>query len=352
MASEYTLTRVEPAELSDEELLPIARRWQLVQSEMVPEDPAHPVEAVVQRMRTRLPSQWRAGFVARGADGDVLGYAVVGRSLEQPGNAHLRWCSVSVHAADRRRGIGGALLRQLVEACEGQGEDLVFTGSTNTRIPASEAFARAIGATAALPMKINQLDLRDVDRLKVAEWAARPPSGYRLEKLDGEVPERSVKAYLQATSAMNDSPRGDLRMGDWRATEEQLRERVSFFRKVGLEWWAILATHESTGEGAGFTDVTYDPRAPHVISQLGTGVVAPHRGHGIGLWMKATMLSRILAERPKACYVRTGNADMNKWMLDINTKLGFREAWAETMWQLPLAEARRAVKIEAKGTRT
>ena len=70
-----------------------------------------------------------------------------------------------------------------------------------------------------------------------------------------------------------------------------------------------------------------------------------HRGHKLGLWMKAVMLERILRERPNAKFIRTGNANVNEHMLAINTDLGFRQAWSNTIWQLPLAEARTSLRL-------
>ena len=37
-------------------------------------------------------------------------------------------------------------------------------------------------------MKTNQLELTEVDRAQVAEWARVAPAGYRLEHIDGAVP--------------------------------------------------------------------------------------------------------------------------------------------------------------------
>ena len=134
-------------------------------------------------------------------------------------------------------------------------------------------------------------------------------------------------------------------MGDWKLTEEQVRDRESWFMQVGIEWWLLLAVHEATGAGAGFTDVTYDPKQPWVIWQQGTGVTREHRGHRLGLWMKAVMLDRILWERPLARYIRTGNANTNAQMLGINTQLGFKVAWQSMLWQLPIADARKALGL-------
>ena len=94
------------------------------------------------------------------------------------------------------------------------------------------------------------------------------------------------------------------------------------------------------------TQMTKDPTAQeYVVQQSGTGVTAAHRGHKLGLWMKAVMLQRILRERPAAKFIRTGNANVNKNMLEINTQLGFRHAWSNTLWQLPLAEARTSLGL-------
>ncbi len=257
---------------------------------------------------------------------------------------------MNVLPAHRRKGIGRALLRAVVEACIGQGDDLVFFGQTNDRQPSGEAFLRAMAATPGLAMKLNQLVIADVDRAKIAEWAKLDPAGYRLERTDNVVPPSLVRPFLDSANAMNDMPKGDLRFADQKFTEEQLRERESWLKQAGMEWWLIVAIHEATGEGAGFTEVNYDPRVGHVVQQSGTGVVAKHRGHRLGLWMKAVMLDRIIRERPAAKYIRTGNANVNKNMLEINSQIGFRHAWSNTLWQLPLAEARTSLGLrdEAK----
>jgi GNAT superfamily N-acetyltransferase len=340
---EYAIEAVDLQTATNGEVKEIARFRQELAIEERPEDPPTPLEVIEQWLRARPPGQWRAIFVARDSAGGLAGYGVTARNLKDTENAHIRWSEIAVKPRHRRAGLGRALFARVLGSIEGQGENITVISETKDRMPSGEAFAHAIGAKPGLPMKLNQLDLHTVDRTKVAEWARATPKGYRLERIDETVPAQFVNAYIQASEGINDMPRGEIAFNDWKLTEAQIRQRESFFKQAGMTWWLLLAIDDQTGEGVGFTEVEFNPLDPHAIQQEGTAVVSAHRGRGIGLWLKAVMLERILAERPDSRFIRTGNANVNKQMLAINEKLGFRYAWQTTLWQVPIAGARKAL---------
>jgi GNAT superfamily N-acetyltransferase len=346
----YTIDRVTPVELPEDEQLALALLFQRMSKEIVPEDPERPLDAILARIRATSPNEWHARVCARDAKGNVVAFAATSRSLNDPENPHVAWTEVSVHPDHRRKGLGRAVLAELVAAAEGQHPELLFIGMTNDRAPGGGLFLEKIGAQAGLPMKTNQLVLADVDRAQVAEWAKLGPAGYRLERADNVVPPALIAPYIQAANGINDMPRGDLKMGDWKLTEEQIHDRESWIKQIGSTSWLLVAIDEETGDGAGFTDITYDPKQPWVIWQGGTAVTREHRGHRLGLWMKAVMLDRMLRELPEAKYIRTGNANTNAQMLGINTDLGFKLAWQSVLWQLPIADAKKGLGLSEMTT--
>ena len=339
----YTIESVDLQTATDAEVREIAQFRQELAIEERPEDPPTPLDVIEPWLRARPPGQWRAIYVARDSGGALAGYGITARNLKDTENAHIRWSEIAVKPQHRRAGLGRALFARVLSSFEGEGDDIKVISETKDRVPSGDAFAQAVGAKPGLPMKINQLDLQAVDRTKVAGWARAVPKGYRLERIDGTVPDELVKACIEASEGINDMPRGDIAFNDSKLTEAQIRQRESFFKQAGMTWWLLLAIDEETGEGVGFTEVEFNPLDVHAIQQEGTAVVAAHRGRGIGLWLKAVMLERILGEQPDARFVRTGNANVNAQMLAINDKLGFTYAWQSTLWQVPIADARKSV---------
>ena len=339
----YTIEPVDLSTADDDLVREAAVLHNAMASERVPEDPPLSFEAFASRVRNRPAMVVIRDWLARSAEGELVGRGFVVR-FEADTNQHLREAGIDVLPADRRKGIAKQLFREIV-AGAGDADDIVLGFYTSDRVPSAAAFLKRVGAKTTLTMHTNQLDLSQFDRTMVREWAGIETEGYRLEWIDGDVPDDQMKSVIVAYDTMNTAPRGDSAMQDWNTSPEQIREFDRSRRGMGRERRLVLAINEATGETAGYTELAYDPKIPHLIWQQGTAVIPSHRGHGLGKWLKAAMLERALRDWPKARLIRTGNADSNAPMLAINTRLGFKPAWADSIWEVGIADARRYVEV-------
>jgi GNAT superfamily N-acetyltransferase len=345
---DVVITEIELATITDEEIAETNEFGNILRAESRPEDPPRPVELTAANIRNIPAFISVRPFIARSTDGALIGSgdAVVMRTDD---NQHLMQAEVNVLPDHRRRGIGRALLRLIVEVAEEEKRTLIM-GGTSERVPAGEAFARVVGAEAGSAQHINRLALTDLDAALIGKWIDEGPGrapGYSLMTLDGPYPEDMYDTIAGVHNIMNTAPRDDLQMEDFKVTVEHMREWERSMEASGDKRWSIFARHDATGELIGFTEITWNPKLPKTAWQMGTGVRPDHRGHALGKWIKAAMLRRLVDELPDVEDVRTGNADSNDAMLGINHQLGFKPHIAATTWQVPTETVRAYVDSTA-----
>jgi mycothiol synthase len=252
-------------------------------------------------------------------------------------NRHLMEVEIAVLAPYRRRGYAKGLLPKAIEMAEQYDRTLVIDLTIST-VPAGQAFAEHLGATKGIETHTNQLVLAELDVPLLKDWlevARVSAKDFELGLWGDTFPEDEIHAVATMMQVMNDQPRGDLDIEDWQVKPEDLRQDEAYRKARGVERWVHYARHKS-GELAGFTEVTWDPENPENLTQGDTGVLPKYRGHGLGKWLKAAMIQKVLAERPVVKRIRTGNADSNAPMLAINHALGFKPYMAETAWQIEI----------------
>lgn len=170
----------------------------------------------------------------------------------------------------------------------------------------------------------------DLDGIARAEQSARERAdGYRLVTWRDRAPDEHVDEYARLQGRLStDEPQGELdyQQETWDAarirTGEARRERMR------QDTW-VTAALGPDGDMAGFTLVTVARDSDRTGLQ-GTTIIDPrHRGHRLGLLLKAVNLREVLAGRPGLETVWTWNADSNTHMIAINETLGYRvEGWS------------------------
>jgi mycothiol synthase len=291
--------------------------------------------------RLRSPFRKRQDWLIEDAPGEVIAHAQVNFGLTES-NPHVANAGIYVRPDRRRRGIGKAMLAEIIGEAKRHDRSLLILGS-GSQVPAGEAFLAEIGAEMSLETRINRLRLADLDPARVEAMIAAGRErgrGFTLGFWIDTLPEDELEAIADLFGTMNAAPRGTLRVEDHRVTADQLRQGMRELAVSRVSRWVLYAREGSTGRLAGFTEVFWHPDRPSHLGQGNTGVLPSYRGRGLGRWLKATMLERVLRERPTVRVVDTGNADSNAAMLRINEELGFKLHVINRVWQLPIAPER------------
>lgn len=261
--------------------------------------------------------------------GRTVGAAMLGLPLRD--NLKLGEPEVWVRPDARRRGVGTALLEVVTAAAREQERSSLMTyvdGPLATPQTPGTAFAEQRGFTRRISEIARvQRPPFDLDAIVEAETAAKPfAAGYEIITWRGPVPGEHVAEYARLEARLStDAPLGELDYEAEAWDEARIRKSEERYARMGREIWSAVAVAPG-GSMAGVTRVVLLEDSDETGFQDTTLVDPEHRGHRLGLLVKAANLRHILANRPGVKSIWTWNADSNAHMISINETLGYRVA--------------------------
>ncbi|GAA1991028.1 GNAT family N-acetyltransferase [Amycolatopsis minnesotensis] len=276
-------------------------------------------------------SSHRLAWLASDDDGNPLGSAFL-RLFGNDGQRHLAEVDIRVHPAERRRGVGQALLDAAVDAATADGRRAVVAetepDTDGARFLSKRDFRKV------LTLIFTRLALTD------ANLGTRSSAGYRLVSWDGQVPDELADSFAESRRAMDDMPMGEVDYGrvDWDV--EQVKAIAKAAEKRGELLHTVAAVHERTGAIAGFTELTVPGTRTGDGQNYGTGVLPGHRGHGLGQWMKAEAIRLVRERHPGVTGLLTDTAEDNVPMRRVNEALGYATVRTTARYQRKLGETR------------
>ena len=289
-------------------------------------------------------------LVAR-VDGRIVARAVA----ELPRGTTVVWAAVEVLRRFRKRGIGGALYERIeaIAAAAGRSvvQGFVLQGASDSveRIVAPTGFGsvpRDDDATRFLLARAFTLE--QVARMGRLELPADPGvlarfvdratvdagQGYRLHHWTGRTPLEHLGrvARLRARLA-RDAPQGGLEPDTSPWTADRVRAEDDVLQSSPRVRVTALAEHLPTGEAAGYTELHSPAERARAVVQGDTIVLQEHRGHRLGMLLKAANLLRLEEVRPGHPSVVSFTAEENRHMLQLNDALGFAPWGYQGAWK-------------------
>jgi GNAT superfamily N-acetyltransferase len=287
----------------------------------------------------------------------VVGSALV--NLFVRSNPELAVAVVVVHPEYRRRGIGTALVDWARSTARAEGRTSVLApvdfgperGDGEPLVPASGIgevsadlpgvrIAQKLGLGLQIVERRSRLDLpvapETVARFE-AEARAAAGDAYRIHTWAAPTPEEWIAQYAALEQALaDDEPRGALELESDVWDADRLRVEEAAIAAKGDKYVVTAAEHVATGELVAMTMLMWNDKKPDHTDQESTVVLKAHRGHRLGMLVKAVNLREHARLRPDAQRIYTWNNEENPHMLAINIALGFAPAGGCAEFQGPL----------------
>ena len=270
--------------------------------------------------------------VARDEHDRITG--VLELSLPRWDNTHLAEIDITVDPVERRQRLGRRLFDLGVERVRATGRTLIVAECFDAT--AGVPFLLAMGLERAYEEVQRRQHLVTLDRKRLEDErsaALDRAAAYELVRIPGATPEDMLADVARMTGAINDAPTDALEIEDEVFTADRIRsfERTQLAQRRRV--YRLVARERATGVLAGHTMVVVDAERPARAWQYDTSVLRAHRGHRLGLLLKASMLGWLGEEEPQLRMIDTWNAASNQHMIRVNEILGYEVLATAAGWQ-------------------
>jgi GNAT superfamily N-acetyltransferase len=299
------------------------------------------------------PDEWRARSLDESAPryfqlfsyGPSLDAPVAVGALEVTRDDNLAFIegNVFVDPAERRRGHGSALLKELESAARDLNRPtlviFVIEGSREIGAGPNRAFALGHGYRVAEENVRRDLEWPrppgELDRLWNA-WSAFA-TDYEIITWTKGTPDELVEGRAHLSAIMPaEAPHVDIDVEaeHWDAARVRLHEATT--DAMGRDLLVAAARHRSTGELVGYSELTVSREQPQTAYQWDTLVVGRHRGHRLGGLLKVSTMRLLEAGGYATTKITTFNSTLNGPMITVNEAIGARVAGAMVAWRKDL----------------
>ncbi len=237
-------------------------------------------------------------------------------------NAHIAFSYLTTRKGYRRKGVAKALLKEIVIWLKHNHRSVLQGGS---QIESGKAFCSALGGKKAIVEEESRLKFKNIDWNMLSEWKSTgqvQAPDVTLERFE-RIPEEDIEEFCELFSeTLNLVPKEEL---EWEAKETPAVRRATEDRFAKLKTIrTTIISREKTGSLSGLTETFLFKDRPTILFQGLTGVSEKFQGRGLGKMLKAEMLFYCKDRFPDVEVVATESATVNKPMLGINKRLGFK----------------------------
>lgn len=255
------------------------------------------------------------------------------------------------------QGIGSAVLPRLEAVARDAGVTRLLVwaehpASDDPPLASPTGYGAVPGDHHARFLLRHGFTLEQIERVSTLAWsdaaaqriralgqdAERRAAAYRVVQWTLPTPAERVPGYAWMKEHMSaDAPDADLGMPAEKWDADRVTRHDERHLQRGSTVLVTAAEHIATGELCAYNELAIGQNPASISHQEDTLVLATHRGHRLGMLVKAAGLMSWREQQPDSPGVITYNAEENRPMLDINEAIGFAPISYEGAWKKDLA---------------